>query len=109
MKDKIIKYVILGVSFCSLSVFGKNTCNECSKFVADSFHIAPRGSVEMNGTLGKYLKTSLNGNILVWDIDALVRPFKERKETIFWQCEFWGKWYTSAELAYDFQPSEVLD
>ena len=101
--NKKLTYIVI---ICCIAIAG--ICLHSKAKVEDSFYVAPRGSVEMNGVLGKYLKASLNGNMLVWDIDALVRPFKERQETKFWQCEFWGKWYTSAELAYDFLPSDVL-
>ena len=77
--------------------------------VKDAFSFPPAASVDMKGVLGDAMNTSLKGDILVWDIDDLVLPFKERKETKAWKIEFWGKWYTSAELAYDFYPSKTLD
>lgn len=101
------KLILLSVALTSSTILCIG--NNFTAKVNDKFTFAPRGAVEMNGTLGKYLKTSLEGNILVWDIDDLVKTFKERKETKLWQCEFWGKWYTSAELAYDFSPSPALD
>lgn len=101
------KIILLSVALTSSTILCIG--NNFTAKVNDKFTFAPRGAVEMNGTLGKYLKTSLEGNILVWDIDDLVKTFKERKETKLWQCEFWGKWYTSAELAYDFSPSPALD
>lgn len=39
------------------------------------------------------------------DIDMLVVPFQKRLETRYWDCEFWGKWFTGALLAYDYSPS----
>lgn len=101
------KLILISVALTSSTILCIG--NNFTAKVNDKFTFAPRGAVEMNGTLGKYLKTSLEGNILVWDIDDLVKTFKERKETKLWQCEFWGKWYTSAELAYDFSPSPALD
>ncbi len=90
-----------------------------SAFCADAPNVNPKvkdklayptcGAVEMKGVIGDSLQTALKGNILVWDIDDLVRPFKTRQEEKLWQIEFWGKWYTSAELAYDFSPSPALD
>lgn len=88
--------------------FGADAPNVDPK-VKDKLAYPSCGEVEMNGTIGKSLKTSLEGNILVWDIDDLVRPFKTRQEEKLWQIEFWGKWYTSAILAYDFSPSPALD
>ena len=43
------------------------------------------------------------------DVNDLVRPFKTRPENKMWQIEFWGKWFTSAALAYDYEPSAQLD
>ncbi len=90
------------------SVFGIDAQNAEIK-VKDVFALAPSGAVDMRGVIGDSLETSLKGDILVWDIDDLVRPFKTRLEEKLWQIEFWGKWYTSAELAYDFSPSSALD
>ncbi len=44
------------------------------------------------------------------DADRLIEPFKlkNRTETHLWQNEFWGKWFTSAVLAYKYQPSPEL-
>lgn len=75
----------------------------------DELSFAPAGSVEFFGTIKKALDTSYNGDIMAWDIDDLVRPFSERKEDGSWQIEFWGKWFTSAALAYDYNPCAVLD
>ena len=38
----------------------------------------------------------------------LVRPFAVREEDKMWRCEFWGKWFTSAALAYRYQADPKL-
>jgi DUF1680 family protein len=56
----------------------------------------------------KSLDLSLKNRILAQDPDILVAPFKNRAETSCWQSEFWGKWVTSAILAYRYKPSGEL-
>ncbi len=104
-----MKNVLMSTAlFVTLSSFGADAPNAEIK-VKDTFTLAPSGAVDMRGAIGYSLETSLKGDILVWDIDDLVRPFRDRLEEKLWQIEFWGKWYTSAELAYDFSPSSALD
>ena len=94
--------------FASTSAFCADAPNVNAK-IKDTLTYPTCGAIKMKGVIGDSLKTALEGNILVWDIDDLVRPFKTRQEEKLWQIEFWGKWYTSAELAYDFSPSPALD
>ncbi len=76
--------------------------------VSDLFELAPRNSVSLNGILGESLNASLKG-VKSKDVDMLVSPFKFRTEKRLWKSEFWGKWFTSAALAYDYSPSGELD
>src|ERR1700712_4038020 len=68
--------------------------------------LRPASQVSLNGYLAEKLKESLNNRILVQDADRLIEPFKpeNRTETRMWQTEFWGKWFTSAVLAYRYHP-----
>ena len=75
----------------------------------DSLSYPAKGSVKLSGVLGKSLDASMKGDMLSWDVNDLVRPFKTRPENKMWQIEFWGKWFTSAALAYDYEPSAQLD
>ena len=76
--------------------------------VADA--ISPALSVKLNGYLGNRLQESIDNRILAQDVDRLIAPFKpeNRTETRQWQSEFWGKWFTSAALAYQYHPNEKL-
>ena len=38
----------------------------------------------------------------------MVAAFRSRTETSCWQSEFWGKWFTSAALAYKYRPEPQL-
>ena len=64
--------------------------------------------VKMNGYIGKKLDQSYNNRIIVQDVDHLIQPFRNRTETRMWQSEFWGKWFTSAVLAYKYRPTPEL-
>ena len=46
--------------------------------------------------------------ILSQDVDRLIEPFRNRNEDHCWQGEFWGKWFTSAVLAYRYRPEPAL-
>lgn len=65
-------------------------------------------SAEIGGYVGLRLDGSYQNRILAQDIDRLVEPFKNRTETSCWQSEFWGKWFTSAVLAYRYKPEPQL-
>ena len=78
------KISIMAVLFAAATAFGLDSPDAQIK-VKDKFALAPKGAVEMKGVLGDELDTSLKGDILVWDIDDLVRPFKLRQEERLWQ------------------------
>ena len=65
-------------------------------------------SVKVNGYVGGKLDASYNNRILAQNEERLVEPFKVRDEHSCWQGEFWGKWFTSAALAYQYNPSPSL-
>lgn len=65
-------------------------------------------SAQLKGFVGEKLDASYQNRILAQDVDRLVAPFKNRTETSCWQSEFWGKWFTSAMLAYHYKPEAPL-
>ena len=65
-------------------------------------------SATMGGHVGEKLNASYENRILAQDINRLVEPFRNRTETSCWQSEFWGKWFTSAVLAYRYHPEPRL-
>ena len=62
----------------------------------------------VNGFIGKKLDLSYHNRIMVQSSEELVQPFRQRTETHLWQSEFWGKWFTSAVLAYRYKPDPAL-
>lgn len=75
--------------------------------VTDQLHTAQ--SAQMGGGfVGERLAASYKNRILAQDVNRLVEPFRNRTETGCWQSEFWGKWFTSAVLAYRYRPEPKL-
>ncbi|WP_315815547.1 beta-L-arabinofuranosidase domain-containing protein [Paraflavitalea speifideaquila] len=64
--------------------------------------------VQLNGYIGRKLDLAYQNRILAQDAKRLSDVFKTKKETWCWQSEFWGKWFTSAVLAYKYMPVEQL-
>jgi DUF1680 family protein len=107
MRKSIITVCALRVA---LFIFCTDAFAQANKLQAVADAISPAASVQLNGYLGTRLQESIDNRILTQDIDRLIAPFKpeNRTETRQWQSEFWGKWFTSAALAYQYQPSEKL-
>ncbi|MHB1922970.1 MAG: glycoside hydrolase family 127 protein [Chitinophagaceae bacterium] len=74
--------------------------------VSDQLH--PAQSVLLGGFVGEKLNASYQNRILAQDFNRLVQPFRIRNETSCWQSEFWGKWFTSAVMAYRYHPGREL-
>ncbi len=76
--------------------------------VADALAFAPPGNVTFTGWIGEEIQTCLKGRIHGQIISDLISPFAMREEDRLWREEFWGKWYTSATLAYRYQADPKL-
>lgn len=63
---------------------------------------------EMKGFIGNRLNLCYQNRILAQNPEHLLEPFRHRTETHLWQSEFWGKWFTSAVLAYRYRPEPPL-
>jgi hypothetical protein len=74
--------------------------------VAD--RLRPAETAQLSGFLGQKLDASYEHRILAQDVERLVAPFRTRTEGRCWQTEFWGKWFTSAVLAYRYRPEPKL-
>lgn len=70
--------------------------------------LQPVTSVQILGFVGERLNASYQNRILAQDVNRLIAPFQDRTETRCWQSEFWGKWFTSAVLAYRYHPEPKL-
>jgi DUF1680 family protein len=70
--------------------------------------LKPAEAVLMTGFVAEKLDASYKNRILAQDVNRLIEPFKNRTEDRCWQSEFWGKWFTSAVLAYKYRPDPIL-
>lgn len=71
-------------------------------------YLSPATSVQLQGFTGQKFNNAYTNRILAQNLDRLIEPFKNRTETRCWQSEFWGKWMTSAILAYQYRPEPQL-
>jgi len=65
-------------------------------------------SAVLSGFVAERLEGAYHNRIMAQDVHQLVQPFLNRTETSCWQTEFWGKWITSAILAYRYNPTPEL-
>ena len=70
--------------------------------------LQPVAAPQLTGFIGEKLDAAYQNRILTQDANRLVQPFLNRTETSCWQSEFWGKWFTSALLAYRYKPAPAL-
>ncbi|SMC69552.1 glycoside hydrolase family 127 protein [Pedobacter nyackensis] len=70
--------------------------------------LKPAVSAKLQGFIDQKLENAYLNRILAQDADRLIEPFNNRTETRYWQSEFWGKWFTSAVLAYHYRPDPKL-
>lgn len=104
---------IVIVFICGLFISGVTKAKNCQQeqpinelVMTDC--LRPAMFAECTGFIGDMLDLSYRNRILAQDYHRLVSPFIERTETSCWQTEFWGKWYTSAVLAYRYRPEPAL-
>lgn len=75
--------------------------------VADALTPPRASDVRLGGYLGEQINRCLRGRVMAQDIERVVQPFRDRRETGDgdWRSEYWGKWVTSAVLGYEYQPT----
>ncbi len=102
---KVLVLVFILICLVKSNLFAQNDNRQVVEDV-----LYPSSEVHLNGYLAGKLDESLNNRILAQDVDRLIEPFKptNRTETRLWQSEFWGKWFTSAVLAYKYKPDPRL-
>lgn len=106
MKTIFTAYLLLLFIGIAVSQESKQKKSENRIVVTDCLQEA--FSSHITGFVGEKLSLSCQNRILAQDVDRLVSPFRRRTETTCWQSEFWGKWFTSAILAYRYQPTPQL-
>jgi len=76
--------------------------------VADALALAPPGSVKFHGWIGEAMAACKTGRMFAQSVPELLHPFAVREEERTWRGEFWGKWFTSAALAYRYDGDPKL-
>ncbi|MBI5835414.1 MAG: glycoside hydrolase family 127 protein, partial [Armatimonadetes bacterium] len=66
----------------------------------DAFIPADAGAVRITGWLGQRLDSCIDGGLVAQDIEAVVKPYRDKIEVGDgdWRCEYWGKWFTGLAL-----------
>lgn len=77
--------------------------------VQDIFHSHETDRVTMNGFLGQRIEICIRNGVMTGDPSLYVVPFRDKTdEGGGFAGEFWGKWFTSAVLAYRHHPVQPL-
>jgi DUF1680 family protein len=108
-KNSLLTYVVnISLIACCLAGGQLSAQTTGSKSINDE--LSPIDGIALTGYIGEKLNESTDNRILAQDADRLIAVFKpeNRNETTQWQSEFWGKWITSAELAYQYKPTPEL-
>lgn len=74
----------------------------------DVFQPLPLAEQELHGFLGAKIDLCIKNRIMAQEPEQLIEPFRHRNETRWWQTEFWGKWFTSAVAAYQYNRNPEL-
>jgi len=103
MKQISLIFICLLQMTFTIHLMGQNAIKP-----AKNDSLFPAQSASMKGFVGERLDASYQNRILAQDVNRLVEPFRNRTEDRCWQSEFWGKWFTSAVLAYRYRPEPQL-
>ena len=102
---------LLLIFFSGLAV-GQSTLQQLPSGTREDI-LSPGHAIKIHGFVGDKLANAAANRVFVQDVERLIEPFRHRDEARCWQTEFWGKWFTSAVLAYRYEPSSekraVLD
>jgi len=102
-----MKIKLLSIVLCSI-LFVKQADSQLVQSPVIKDQLYPSLSANLDGYIGDKLDLSYKNRILAQDANRLVTPFNNRTEASCWQSEFWGKWFTSAVLAYRYKPTAEL-
>ncbi len=76
----------------------------------DKLMLTSPGAVTIDGFVGAKMDSCIKNGVMAVDYSLYSTPFLEHADDAGprFQGEFWGKWYTSAMLAYGYQPSDAF-
>ena len=103
-------FTVLGIVMVMAAAAGRAApvAEVAGPVVSDVLHPLPPGAVRAGGELGRQLELCRAGRIEHQDIEALIQPFRDRRDKYEWRSEFWGKWFTSAVAAWRYDPDDDL-
>ena len=91
-----------------LSIYSTFSQPENGFIVKDKQEPLPPASSSVSGYLGEKIDQCITNGVMNKDYELYVAPFRNRDDDPNqWQGEFWGKWFTSATLAYYYKQDEV--
>ena len=69
----------------------------------------PTGNIHMDGPLGRRMADCMENLITAWDLDRLIKPFREKTDgpDDQWRGDYWGKWFTALAWGYAHEPTVV--
>ncbi|MGC8654713.1 MAG: beta-L-arabinofuranosidase domain-containing protein, partial [Candidatus Kryptoniota bacterium] len=105
----IILFALVVVSVISGISFGQKREGLVNLKANDVLVPALPSQVKIKGYVGERIDSCIENRVMVQSIESIIRPFRLRFENNIdgwdWRCEFFGKWFTSAMLAYSYQPT----
>ena len=92
----------------AIGLFGTTGVAADPVIVPDAVEPLAPGAVRLGSHVDERIRACIEHRIKAQSIDDVVKPFEDRQETRLWRSEFWGKWYTSLELAYRYTQDPAL-
>lgn len=78
--------------------------------VRDAMLSLKAGDVKIEGHLGKRIDCCIENGVMAVPYETYVVPFRNKTDDRGdWGGEFFGKWHTSASLAYRYRPEEAFE
>lgn len=63
------------------------------------------GKIRIEGYIGRLIENCIGNGVMAADYQPFIKAFQEKLDSEGLFCgEFWGKWFTSAALAYEYNP-----
>lgn len=98
-------FIIAILIINSMVLSAQSTGSKESVVVNDQLCSLPKGAVSITGYLGEKIDSCIKNGVMSKDYNLYVAPFKNHSDDPGNFCgEFWGKWFTSAVLAYKYKP-----
>lgn len=104
----ILLIFILG--FCNPRQAVSNQINTQNAYVVnDKLHPFLYDNVLIDGIIGQAIDSCIINGVMAVNHTLYTVPFRDHTDRGgMFQGEFWGKWFTSAALAYAYKPYEIL-